>query len=161
MKYLLATLTLITLVISGYGQRNVLDSAFVIKYCESDTSVRFYPNSEIGWVDSSRSEYEFLPGDKTYLEISIRKKCNSTHSTSNEIILVELTASDTSCVIPISPENTTWLLRASWRYDPFETGFSGTLDFKNHSLEFYPGFDAERNVLLSGEIFNHPLIVWF
>ncbi|MCG8575349.1 MAG: hypothetical protein MI810_10725 [Flavobacteriales bacterium] len=137
----------------------VVDNVFIDITYDRDTTVNFYSNVELSWIDSVGGSftYEFLEGNKSYLEISIQKQSNVTHSSSNEIIIIEVDITNACNVIKLTPANTTWLIRASWLYMPFIREFKGTLDFENHELEFYSRIDLQRNMFVEGKIIEHEL----
>ncbi len=165
MKFLLSIFVLTSLVFTTHSQIkdsiNVIDGFSFVSYCDIDTNINYYSNVELHWIDSTggSSNYKFAEGDKTYLEISIKKKCETKDGSSHEIIIIELNSTDTSDIIKLDSKNTTWLIRNTWRYDPFETIFSGTLNFKNHTLEFDLYVDLYRNMLVNGMMIKNVLIV--
>ena len=164
MKHFLFIPVFITVVFSTYGQStdsgNIIDGVSIAEHCDTDTTINFYSNAEFTWIDSvgGSSTYKFSAGDLTYLEISIKKKCKAKDGSSHEIIIVEISSPDTADVIKLDSTNTTWLIRNTWRYNPFETNFSGTLDFNNHTLTLNPKPDPDRNVLLDGKMIKNELL---
>lgn len=164
MKLLLSYITCIAFAFSSHCQTSdsshVIDNVSIIIHCERDTSVQFYSNAELNWLDSSRrsSSYEFIEGDQSYLELSIAEKCEIKDGSSHEVILIRIDPHDTSSVIHLDSTNTYCLSRYARRYGPSETPFSGTLDFNNHTLTFHPSFDSSRNILWEERVIRHWLI---
>ena len=163
MKLLLSIFVITIITFSGYSQvpeSNIIDSVYISIPRVRDTTVQFHSNSELHWIDSTggRSSYEFLKGDQTYLEISITEKTEIKDAGFQKVIIVQFDPDDTSGVVPLSPSNTTWLIRNVWRYDPFERNFSGTLNFDDHRLEFDPWFDPLREILWDKKVIEHGLI---
>lgn len=153
-------------ILSGYGQthssRSVIDDAYIKStLCDMDTSVNFYSNVKLNWIDSTghSSMYNFLEGNETYCEVSIRtKECTCHDCSFNRITIIQFNSLDSSHIVELTPINTICLVRNIMVYDPFITNFSGTLNFNNHTLEFYPTIDQDRNVVFEGKIIKNILL---
>lgn len=161
LKYFFFIFLLNVLLASTYYDQNIYPGNVYIDIpCERDTSVNFYSHAKLNWIDSvgGSSTYEFVEGDLNYLELSITKKCETKDGSSHEIILVAINPHNHADLIEIDPANTTWLIRSTWHYPPFEKNFSGVLDLENHTLEFYPRVDLSRNVLLAGKVIKTELL---
>lgn len=147
---------------SAYGQNIDTEQVYIDIPCERDTSVNFYSHVKLSWIDSvgGSSTYEFVKGDLNYLELSIKNKCKIKDGSSHQIIIVTIPPPDTVASIKLDPTNTIWLIRNTWHYPAFERNFSGVLDLENHTLEFYPRVDPERNVLITGKVIKTGLLTW-
>lgn len=150
------------LLASTYGQSIYPGNVYIDIPCEQDTSVNFYSQVKLNWIDSvgGSSSYEFVEGDLNYLELSITEKCEIKDGSFHEIILVVISPHKNADLIEINPDNTTWLIRSTWHYPPFEKNFSGVLDLENNTLEFYPRVDLSRNALLAGKVIKTKLLTW-
>ena len=164
MKNFLLIIAIITLIFSVQGQsdssHNIVDAYIGSWLYDIDTSINFYSKAELNWIDTTggSSSYNFLEGNETYCEVSIKKLCKCHDGSTHQIIIVQFNNLDSSQVVELTPSNTSCLVRSTWNYQPFVYFSSRTLDFKNHTLQFNPWLDLDRNVLWPAMIIKNVLL---
>lgn len=160
MKQIFSLFLFLTLNIVSHAQKDVIDNVVIQDDTERDTTATLYTNIELNWTNKleASGHYEFVAGDKAYLEVIIDNRSKAKDGSWKRIIIVQLDDPEAQGAVPINMENTTQLIKSTWRHDPFVTDFSGTLDLQNGLLKFETQYDMNRNMLHPEETIPLPKI---
>ncbi len=149
MKWSLALVLFLVLSQLALGQKDslppgVIDGVVIpenVLTCDTDTIISFHENSLLVIQDStSKIQYSFEPGVKSYCEIEIKTlTCRCKDCSFSSIIIVE--TDNKNSLITLSPENTTWSIWNSWRYHTLKEFFFGTLDLDKNQISLYSSFE--------------------